>query len=319
MDIRRIFTRRSYIDNSCYYITINVNKPLINIIDSNGEGMFTMENIQLDILRVLYDNNNTIMANDGWHRKTILEKVSQYSNADLVRAFIGLLAGNCIELVIPRPLAPAYIPYAASAAPTPRSLVAAAIGMPKSIPVINLEEQPARNYKITNLGVKTYVLQRGASISNDRMTIPKTKDIFLIHGHNEAKWRELKAILKDEFKLNPIELSEQANVGCTTIIDKFEHYAKNCSFAFAIFTPDDLVEKDGKNYLQARPNVVFELGWFVSRLGRKHASILYQDNDKMSILSDLDGVMQLRFKDNIKELYLDIRTELAAVDIIEKN
>ena len=67
------------------------------------------------------------------------------------------------------------------------------------------------------------------------------ENVFLIHGHDEAKWRELKDILKSEFRLNPIVLLEQPDAGCKTVIEKFEHYAQTCSYAIAVFTPDDEV------------------------------------------------------------------------------
>jgi hypothetical protein len=40
------------------------------------------------------------------------------------------------------------------------------------------------------------------------------ENIFIIHGRDEAKWRELKDVLKSEFRLNPIVLFEQPDAGC---------------------------------------------------------------------------------------------------------
>jgi hypothetical protein len=39
------------------------------------------------------------------------------------------------------------------------------------------------------------------------------QNVFLIHGHDEAKWRELKDIIQSEFRLNPIVLTLQPDVG----------------------------------------------------------------------------------------------------------
>jgi hypothetical protein len=44
--------------------------------------------------------------------------------------------------------------------------------------------------------------------------------VFIIHGRDEAKWRELKDIIKDTFRLNPIILNEQPDIG-KTVIEKF--------------------------------------------------------------------------------------------------
>ena len=142
-----------------------------------------------------------------------------------------------------------------------------------------------------------------------------SKNIFIIHGHNEAKRRELTSILKERFDLNPIILSEQPDQGLT-IIEKFEKFATNCSYAFALFTPDDIVTNGDKQYFQARPNVIFELGWFYSKLGRSRVCILDQASEQSKIFSDLQGVMRMQFNENISEKFVEIERELKSVGII---
>lgn len=145
--------------------------------------------------------------------------------------------------------------------------------------------------------------------------IKNSNKIFIIHGHNEAKLRELKEILKGE-KLNPVVLSEQPSQGMT-IIEKFETYAAECAYAFALFTPDDIVESEtGDTYFQARPNVIFELGWFYAHLGRSRVCILSQSSNKNTIFSDLQGVMRIQFINNISECYLEIKRELHSSGIL---
>lgn len=140
------------------------------------------------------------------------------------------------------------------------------------------------------------------------------RKVFLIHGHNEAKWRDLQSVL---FKLgvDPIELSEQ-NVNGVTIIEKFEQVASQCDFAFAIFTYDDIVSADGVEYLQVRPNVIFELGWFYAKLGREKVMIIEEKNSKGNIFSDLAGIYRYSFHEQIRELYFDIQEVLAKGGIL---
>ena len=145
--------------------------------------------------------------------------------------------------------------------------------------------------------------------------IYNSRKIFIIHGHDEAKRRELSTILKDRFDLEPIILSEQPDQGLT-IIEKFEKYATQCSYAFALFTPDDIISKGEIQYFQARPNVIFELGWFYSNLGRSRVCILDQASEKSRIFSDLQGVMRIQFNENISEKYIEIERELKSVGII---
>lgn len=142
------------------------------------------------------------------------------------------------------------------------------------------------------------------------------ENVFVIHGRDEAKWRELKDILKSEFRLNPIVLSEQPDAGCKTVIEKFEHYAEACSYAIAVFTPDDEVTYDIDTYLQARPNVIYELGWFCGRLGRSGAMLLLKEGT--SVFSDFGGIIQKRFTKDISEKVIEIRRDLVAAGIIEE-
>lgn len=166
--------------------------------------------------------------------------------------------------------------------------------------------------KLTHYQVKLSQKERRAKLE-DR--IHNSKQIFIIHGHNEAKRRELSSMLKERFGLEPIILSEQPEQGLT-IIEKFEKHASQCSYAFALFTPDDIITDGNTQYFQARPNVIFELGWFYANLGRSRVCILDQASDKSRIFSDLQGVMRLQFQENISEKFLEIERELKSVGII---
>ena len=145
--------------------------------------------------------------------------------------------------------------------------------------------------------------------------IKNSKDIFVIHGHDEAKRRELVSLLKDRFNLNPIVLLDQPDQGLT-IIEKFEKYASNCSYAFALFTPDDIVTNGDKQYFQARPNVIFELGWFYANLGRSRVCILDQAGEQSKIFSDLQGILRMQFNANVSEKCFEIERELKSLGII---
>ena len=141
------------------------------------------------------------------------------------------------------------------------------------------------------------------------------ENVFVIHGRDEAKWRELKDILKSEFCLNPVVLLEQPDAGCKTVIEKFEYYAKTCSYAIAVFTPDDEVSSENNVYLQARPNVIYELGWFCGRLDRSGAMLLLKEGT--SLFSDFGGIIQKRFTQNISEKLLEIKRDLVAAGILD--
>jgi predicted nucleotide-binding protein len=147
-----------------------------------------------------------------------------------------------------------------------------------------------------------------------RSTARDPKKVFIIHGHDEAKRRELEAMLAAQLGLVPIVLADQPNAGANTIIEKFEHYAPVCSFAFALFTPDDQVTIAGRPYLQARPNVIWELGWFCAELGRSNVMLILKDGTE--VFSDFSGIIQHRFTTNVSERFIDIQRDLKGAKII---
>ncbi len=145
-------------------------------------------------------------------------------------------------------------------------------------------------------------------------TLRHRENIFIIHGRDEAKWRELKDIVKSEFRLNPIVLQEQPDDGCKTVVEKFEKYAQTCTYAIAVFTPDDEVKANGVTYLQARPNVIYELGWFCGNLGRSGAMLLLKEGTEL--FSDFGGIIQKRFRQNISERVIEIRKDLEEAGVL---
>jgi predicted nucleotide-binding protein len=141
------------------------------------------------------------------------------------------------------------------------------------------------------------------------------ENVFIIHGRDEAKWRELKDIVRSEFRLNPIVLAEQPNAGSETVIEKFERYAQQCAYAIAVFTPDDEVLSGTERYLQSRPNVIYELGWFCGRLGRRGVMLLLKEGT--SLFSDFGGIIQIRFSQNLSERLVEMRRDLIDAGIID--
>jgi predicted nucleotide-binding protein len=123
-----------------------------------------------------------------------------------------------------------------------------------------------------------------------------TKDkIFLVHGHDNPTLHEVARFL-ERLRQKVIVLREQPNQG-RTVIEKFENYA-DVGFAVVLLTPDDAggpVPVASPEDLQprARQNVIFELGYFIGRLGRNRVSALYIEG--VEIPSDYDGVLYTKF------------------------
>lgn len=123
-----------------------------------------------------------------------------------------------------------------------------------------------------------------------------SKSVFIVHGHDDAT-KEKVARFIEKLGLEAIILHEQVNKGMT-IIEKFEEYAKNATFAIALFTPDDIsypLGEEEKRKPRARQNVVLEMGYFVGALGRERVCVLYKGD--VELPSDILGVVYTQIDD----------------------
>ena len=121
-----------------------------------------------------------------------------------------------------------------------------------------------------------------------------SREVFVIHGRDEGT-RDAVARFLQQLKLEPVILAEQANQG-KTIIEKFESHAQ-VRFAVALLTPDDTGSLGSENapLPRARQNVIFELGFFIGRLGRKRVCALTKG--EVEIPSDYSGVVYIPLDD----------------------
>lgn len=148
---------------------------------------------------------------------------------------------------------------------------------------------------------------------------PLTKKVFIVHGHDNTNWLMMRHILTEPpykgHRIEPIVIREQAGQS-KPILQKFEDAASESSYAICIFTPDDLVQvrKDGSRHDQARPNVIFETGWFVGRLGPSRVLLLVKQGTQLH--SDFDGVSKIPFAKSIEEQMAQINRELVAAELL---
>ena len=139
--------------------------------------------------------------------------------------------------------------------------------------------------------------QQSSGTSNPRPeTPPGNKKIFVVHGHDEHA-RESVARFLEKLELEPIILHERPNEG-RTIIEKFKRHAGDVGFVVVLLTPDDVggpAEHGNDLKPRARQNVIFELGFFLGKLGRKRVCPLVKGG--VEIPSDYDGVVYIEMDD----------------------
>ena len=151
---------------------------------------------------------------------------------------------------------------------------------------------------------------------NTAKSSSKSNKVFVVHGHDQGLKTDVERFLH-EIGLTPIVLHREADQGAT-IIEKFEKHS-DVGYAFILLTPDEVSytvdqikvqESDRKIEYRARPNVIFEFGYFVGKLGRSNVCCLHKGN--VVIPSDLDGLVYKEIGSSIDSQAYTIIQELKA-------
>jgi predicted nucleotide-binding protein len=113
----------------------------------------------------------------------------------------------------------------------------------------------------------------------------------VVHGHDGAPKAEVARFI-EKLGFEAIILHERPNKG-RALITKFREEADGAGFAVVLMTPDDVGKaKDALDVKsRARQNVVFELGFFIGKIGPERVAALVKGN--IELPSDFDGVVYI--------------------------
>jgi predicted nucleotide-binding protein len=140
--------------------------------------------------------------------------------------------------------------------------------------------------------------------------------VFIVHGHDETAKLQLKNYLQNTLKYpEPTILHEQPNRG-RTIIEKFEDFAAASSVVFVLLTPDDAgaaITDTNEQKHRARQNVIFELGFFLGRLGRQSGKVILLHKGAVELPSDIAGLVYIDITAGIEAAGELIRREVQHV------
>jgi len=117
----------------------------------------------------------------------------------------------------------------------------------------------------------------------------KALPILIIHGHDRTALLELKDFIYSNFPQVVPRVMVDSVVGAASLPEKFETIANDIVGAIALLTPDDTgssVQAPSAS-LRTRQNVVVEIGWVWSKLGRNRLLLLARGN--LELPSDLSG------------------------------
>jgi len=136
--------------------------------------------------------------------------------------------------------------------------------------------------------------------------------VFFGHGRSGA-WRELKDFVSDRLHLPWDEFNREPVAGFSTF-ERLSNMLDSASFALLVMTGEDVTQN---NELQARQNVVHEVGLFQGRLGPRSAIVLMEEGCQE--FSNIVGLSQIRFPPNdIRATFEEVRRVLEREGLIQE-
>lgn len=139
------------------------------------------------------------------------------------------------------------------------------------------------------------------------------RSVFVVYGHDQQSRDQLEAMLR-RWRVEPLILDQLPTEG-QTVIEKLEGTIDRCDFGVVLATPDDEGHRAGRNderTFRARQNVVLELGMLLARLGRKRVAILLKNQANMERPSDIQGLIYIPYRDDVKEAAVPLAKAMAA-------
>lgn len=156
------------------------------------------------------------------------------------------------------------------------------------------------------------ILFGNTAVTQKTLPTANATDVFIVHGHDESMKANVARTL-EKLGLAPVILHEKPNQG-RTIIEKFSDYSA-VGFAIVLLSPDDVGRLRAAPaealHARARQNVIFELGFFVGRLGRERVLALYVPTKNFELPSDYSGILFVPF-DSSGRWQFDLVKELKA-------
>lgn len=137
--------------------------------------------------------------------------------------------------------------------------------------------------------------------------------IFLVHGHDHDLLKSVSKLITNDFKLpTPVILRDQAS-SALTLIEKFERDVLQADLVIAMLTPDDeVVYSDGRRAHRARQNVIFEIGFFMGKLGRHKGRIVILHRGQVELPSDIHGIVTIDVTGGLDAAKAHLKEELKA-------
>jgi hypothetical protein len=121
--------------------------------------------------------------------------------------------------------------------------------------------------------------------------------IFIVHGSDTMRAEAIARTVERATGRATIILREKASLG-QTLIEKFENNAAQAAYAIIVLTPDDQGGRatETTTMPRARQNVIFEMGYFYGRIGRRNVAVLIDPTVEKP--SDTHGIAYITLDNN---------------------
>ena len=142
------------------------------------------------------------------------------------------------------------------------------------------------------------------------------RQIFIGHGHDEIAKKAVQDFVQS-IGFRDVVLSEVPKQG-RTVIELLEEYS-DVTYAIIILSADDiggLLTAEGELQPRARQNVIFEWGYFLGKLGRRHVGVLL--TDQIEIPSNNSGVVCITM-DNDSKWKAELAREMQSCGLNVRN
>jgi predicted nucleotide-binding protein len=178
------------------------------------------------------------------------------------------------------------------------------------------KHEKAKLREVTNASI--ILLQKVKLLLSPPASIPRlntqvrSNKIFLAYGQDNEMKTDIIQTLK-KLDLDPIILYEKPNK-TQTIIEKTSDY-QHVSFAVIPVSPEELTYPKEKNPDEAKyratQSLIFEIGYFLGRLGSQNVVAIYRKNKDFEIPNQLTGIVWIEYKTG---WYFELIKELKAAN-----
>jgi CRP/FNR family cyclic AMP-dependent transcriptional regulator len=129
--------------------------------------------------------------------------------------------------------------------------------------------------------------------------VPKARDKTRLFVISSTESLAVARAIQNAFEHDPFHVTVWTDgvfLASRYPVESLEEQLDQSDFAIAIASPDDVVESRGKSAGTARDNVVFEIGLFIGRLGRKRSLLLEPRGEAVKLPSDLSGITTISYR-----------------------